>query len=193
MINDKYIDELSNTYKQSYLEYMKGVYYTERWGSHQPVLIHALNTIVVGNVLEFGMGYNSTPIMHLICEKQNRKLLSMDSSEEWFNKFIQYKNDNHEMFVFTTDKILNKEYDFFNKKYSIVFVDAAPAWIRQKFIQLIKENTDYIIVHDTEDKINYFYDFSSFKHVFCFNKVSVFTSILSNLDDIDENLVKIFK
>jgi len=192
MINDKYIDELNDIHKQPYLNYKNGLYNIGGYGSHQPALIHLLNTITKGNVMEFGMGDDSTPLMHLICEKQNRNLLSIDSDKAWFDKFTEYKSEKHKMFIFDVDKILKKEYDFFNKKYSIVFVDAAPQEIRQPFIELIKKNADYILAHDTEQKC-YSYDFSSFKYVYHFDKVRKQTSLLSNIDEIDETLIKIFK
>jgi len=192
MLNDKYIEELPDQFKQSYLDYKQGIYEIEPWGSHQPVLIHTLNTITEGNVLEIGMGFCSTPLIHLICQKQNRNILSLDYEQEFFKKLSSYENDKHKMFVFTINKLLNKEYDFFKERFSIVFVDASPGWIRQKFIELIKDNADYIIVHDTEAIKEYSYDFSMFKYVLPFTKVKKQTSILSNLDTINKNLLQIF-
>lgn len=49
-VNDKYIDLLPDIYKRSYLEYRKGLFHVEGWGSHQPVIIHVLNTVTVGKV-----------------------------------------------------------------------------------------------------------------------------------------------
>ena len=91
MINDKYIEELENNYKICYLQYIKNEN-VDNWGSHQPLLIHLVNTIAEGPVLEFGMGDNSTPLLHLICEKQKRNLYSYDFDANWLNKFKHYEN-----------------------------------------------------------------------------------------------------
>jgi hypothetical protein len=65
-INDKYANLIADKYRQSYNLWMEGKD-TIAFSSHQPVLFHLLNTINKGKVLEFGMGYNSTPIFHIIC------------------------------------------------------------------------------------------------------------------------------
>jgi hypothetical protein len=201
MINDKWMDRVRPLYKEAYLLYMRGSLRTKPWGSHQPVLIHVLNTITKGNVLEYGMGWNSTPIMHTICQKQGRKLLSIDYSQEWLDKFIHYKNINHDMFVFDLDKLLNKEYPFFSCKFTVAFIDGSPEQHRQTMIELLKDNVDYFVVHDTEEvaagftypNFSYKYDFSGFKHVLHFDKAQPMTTILSNLDVINPNILYFFK
>jgi hypothetical protein len=164
----------------------------DAYNTHRVVLTHLLNVVTEGDVFEFGMGNFSTPMLHSICEEQDRKLLSTDNNLKWFEKFILYKNKNHNMFVFEIDKILLKQYDFFNSHFSVVFVDAAPAEVRQPFIDLMQNCTDYFVVHDTESA-GYRYDFSKFKHVLTYKKIVPWTSILSNLDVIDEKILEIFK
>lgn len=161
--------------------------------THQPVLQHVLNTINTGDVLEFGVGEGSTHIMHKVCYEQNRRLVSIEGSKEWLGKYLAYETLNHTLAHFTVDGILTKEYQFFKEKFSIVFVDAAPAEIRMAFILLMKNNVDYFIVHDTEPIATaYGWNFSMFKHVLHYKKETPWTTILSNLDTIDANLLKIF-
>lgn len=200
MINDKYMNLVRPAYKESYDLYKKGALKIKPWGSHQPVLIHVLNTITSGTVLEFGMGWNSTAIMHTICQNQDRKLISIDDSVEWINKFLSYKNQNHDMWLVKEKELLEKRYDFFNEKFAIAFIDGKPEY-RQKLIELLKGNVDYFVVHDTEEivkmipypKYSYKYDFTGFKHVLHFKQARPTTSVLSDLDVVDENLLTIFK
>ena len=199
-INDRWMDRVRPMYKEAYCLYMRGGLKTKPFGSHQPVLIHLLNTIKTGNVLEYGMGHHSTHIMHVICQKQGRKLLSIEYSEEWMNKFIPYRNPSHEILLFNEDKLLNKEYPFFSDKFAIAFIDGAPEKDRQTMIELLKDNVDYFIVHDTEEVVkgftypnfSYKYDFSGFKHVLHFDQAQPMTSVLSNLENIDRNILEVF-
>ena len=200
-INDRYINELPDKHKIGYLEYMKGIYNIYDWGSHQPLTIHLLNTIEDGDVLEFGMGDNSTPIFNCICKNQKKNLISIDFDFEWFNKFTQYQSDLHKLLYLDVDLFKSQKYDFLNQHYSIMFVDAAPAWTRPMVIELMKNNVDYIIAHDTTDIANggkegpnsgYGYHFSSFKHIHHFKKVSRTTTLISNLDNIHPDILKIF-
>ena len=188
--------------KQAYLRYRGDSNQSGKnipWGSHQPVLIHLLNTITEGDVMEFGMGINSTSIMHTICEQQGRKLLSIDNNTKWFGQNKKYRTKDHEVLLFDTDKLLRCEYDFFNRHFTIIFVDAAPGPLRQFLIKKMKGHADYMIAHDTEEVIHpgihkgadvYNYDFTSFKHVLHFNKMMPATSVISDLDRIDKDTHK---
>jgi hypothetical protein len=65
------------------------------------------------------------------------------------------------------------------------------------FIEKIKDNADYLIVHDTECVVDgipnlYNYNFSMFKHVHHFTNHGPATSLLSNMDEINKDLLTIF-
>ena len=203
-MDDKYMDLIAEENKEAYLWYIGNDKSNKNipFGSHQPILIHLLNTITEGDVMEFGVGIHSTPIMHTICAQQGRKLLSIDNDKEWFNPNEKYRTKDHEMNLFDNDKLLRCEYDFFNRNFAIIFVDAAPGPLRQFLIEKMKGHADYMIVHDTEEAIHpgfhkghdvYNYDFSSFKHVLHFEKIMPATSVISDLDEIDKNILEIFK
>jgi len=211
-INDKYMDLVDRKFKlfyclyqtgliRSYEDYKKwqveGLIDAVLWGSHQPALIHLLNTIITGPVLEFGMGVHSTPMLHFICEQQGRRLESFEFSDRWLRKFYKYRNKKHSMNLFEIEEVKNDFCNFLHKKYSIVFIDAHPAEMRQIVIDKMKGKVDYFIVHDTENVVlnkpcPYKYDFSSFKHVLHFKGVHPMTTILSDLEEININLLTIF-
>jgi hypothetical protein len=193
MINDKYAELLPNKYKESYNNWINGKQ-TLAFSSHQPLLIHLLNSINGGKILEFGMGFNSTPLIHIISGLRKCPVLSIETDSKWFDKLIHYKSDWHDMRCINPNKLLG---DFFlNEHYSLAFVDGAPAELRQPVLEKIK--ADYIIVHDSECVVEgkencYHYNFSMFKHIYHFKTVPPMTTLLSNLDEIEENILKFFK
>ncbi len=198
MINDRYMELVKPQYKVSYLAYLKDAKKMEASSTHQPPLIHMLNTIVGGDVLEFGMGWHSTPLMHLICGIQGRNLLSVDTDKEWFVKFEEYRAPWHQLQLSAQEPIFKGQHGMFDKHYAIAFVDAAPAQIRQPAIEKLKDVADYVIVHDSEcvfqGRVNaYAYDFSMYKHVFHFRPMNPATSVLSNLDEIPTEVTRIFE
>jgi hypothetical protein len=193
MINNKYMDLIKPEYKMAYTIFMDNNLHDFAYASHQPVLIHLLNTISEGDVLELGIGYHSTPIMNLICGKQGRRLLSVETDESWVKTFESY---NHEIRYIPSGELIKLTDPLFDKKYSIAFIDVGEALHRQPLIQRVK--ADYIIVHDTDSvvnrvKDNFNYDFSMFKHVHHFSSCTPMTSVLSNLESINEEILKIFQ
>lgn len=196
MINDKYMELLPLDYKISYDMFMRGKNLTA-FSSHQPLIIHLLNTITEGEVLEFGMGWNSSPIMNLICGMQGRQLTSLDTDVAWASKFTSYQKPIHDVVCMQLFELVEWDHPLFKKHYSIAFVDGAPAEIRQPFLEKIKDNADYIVVHDTECVVQgvkncYAFDFSMFKHVYHFKSKPPMTSLVSNLDKVNEEVLKIF-
>jgi hypothetical protein len=191
---------VEDKFKESYLFFIQGKKLTP-FSSHQPVLIHTLNTIKEGKVLEYGMGWNSTKIMHMICGMQNRSLLSVDTSELWFNRFTEFKSDNHELLYLSEQEFIKYEHPLFKEHYSVAFIDGDPGEARTKVVELLKDYVDYFVVHDTEEYANNFqyplftykWDFSGFKHVYHLQKGGPATSLISNLDEINIELLTIFE
>lgn len=196
-------------YKEAYLAYKiwdsQEVPYAERQpllmhlSSHQPVLIHMLNTMTKGPVLEVGVGNHSTPIMHLICANQNRKLLSVETDERWYLSYRQLKSKWHDVDHVTEEKLINGDYPFFKNKFALAFIDGTRL-SRQPMIERLANKVDYLIVHDTEeivakrkyDETSYNYDFSMFKNVFHFKCMYPCTSVLTNLNSINLQVYEFF-
>jgi len=200
-VNDKYVDELPDEYKRAFIQYKRGVFKTEHYGSHQPLLIHLLNTITDGNVIEFGIGNNSTPLLHLLCEKLKRKLFSYEFECDWYDKFKSYENENHKLFLLDDKTFKTNKTPFNEKLYSIAFIDSRPAWTRQHAINLLKNHVDYFVVHDVAKVMENgeiipmntkLYDFSCFKTVLMFKEVDRATALCTN-KEIPEELKNILK
>lgn len=194
-MNEMNMELVPTEYKLPYLAFKEGRLNDFPYGSHQPVLIHLLNTITEGDVMEFGMGDASTGLMHTLCSLQGRKLLSVETNPEWMERYIHLQTPDHEMLLINPDNIVEAHHDFFDRHYSIAFIDGAPAAARLVFLKHIK--ADFIVIHDTEcvvgGYVNVFnYDFSAFKHVSHFTKAMPMTSLLFNTDNINEKIYDVF-
>jgi len=113
------------------------------WGSHLPILIKLMN-VTNGDVLELGMGVNSTPFLHWACYP-NRKLVSYENNKECFESFKNYAVGRHEVnFIEDWDKAK------IEWPWNIVLVDHAPMSRRPIEVKRLVGIADYIIVHDTQ-------------------------------------------
>jgi hypothetical protein len=190
------MDLIKPEHKQAYIQYINGALREFPYASHQPVLIHMLNTITEGDVLEIGIGDHSTPILNLICGKQDRNILSIETDKNWVDKFKELKNNKHDIQFISREELIRLGNPLFERKYSIAFIDGEVAADRQVFIEAVK--ADYIIIHDTDCVVNnikndFNYNFSIFKHVHHFTSCTPMTSVLSNLDEINKDILTIFE
>lgn len=197
-MNDRHIELVKPQHKQSYLAYLQDARRMDAFSTHQPVLIHMLNSIPEGDVLEFGMGWHSTPLMHMICGAQVRNMISIDTDIVWLKKFVEYESLWHRIILSGEKPLFEGTHSIFDHHYAIAFIDAAPAQIRQPVIARIKDAADYVIVHDSECTFQgrtnvYAYDFSMYKHVLHFRPMNPATSVLSNLDEIAPEVKKFFE
>jgi hypothetical protein len=135
--------------------------------------------------------------------------LSVETDQEWYNKLENYQKQGHHIQLIPYKISKNRipapvqdpskliEYIISKGRYSVAFIDGAPAEFRQSVVSAIKDVADYIIVHDTEcvwqELTNcYAFDFSMFKHVYHFKTHPPMTSLLSNLEEIDPELLNAF-
>jgi hypothetical protein len=150
-------------------------------GSHIPVLIKVLQA-TEGDVLELGTGFNSTPVLHWLCNETNRKLDSYESSIEFYAHAKNYQNDFHDVhFIEDWDALPIDKY------WSVVFIDHAPGVRRVEEMIRLANNADYVIVHDTEAKSDWHYNYSkgfpNYKFRYDYTKAYPHTTILSNFKD----------
>jgi hypothetical protein len=195
-MNDKYMNLVAPEYKLAYTQYINGALREYPYASHQPVLIHMLNTITSGDVLEIGIGFHSTPIINMICGTQGRKATSIETDEGWVGMLNLFKMCWHEIRYISRDELIKLDDPLFDREYSIALIDGAVAADRQVFIERLK--ADYLIVHDTDCVVNgtendFNYDLSKFKHVHHFTSATPMTSVLSNLKEINKDILTIFE
>jgi len=156
-------------------------------GSHIPVLIQSLlNT--TGPVLEMGMGFNSTPLLHWLCKDLERDLYSMESDLEWMHKFDGYQSLNH---------IIMPIPDWNNTligemNWGLVLIDHKPGIQRGFDAVKVADRAQIVVLHDSEpewDKIYGYskvYDFYKYRHDD--TRWKPCTTVLSNTIDVKELL-----
>lgn len=116
-----------------------------QWASHTPALLTALVS-TVGPVLECGVGFNSTPLLHSVCGAMGRPLYSLDGSREWLDKFAGLASDIHTL-VHVSD--WNNPPIYQGCQYGVAFVDhdCEP---RGDILPLLRDKADVIVMHDSE-------------------------------------------
>lgn len=153
--------------------------FNPRYCSHFPVLIKVLSA-TNGTVLEVGMGPFSSPVMHWLCFDKERLLISLESNEEYVHLNRRFVSQNHEI------HLVKDWNDFdFNRKWDVAFVDNERE-MRAPVIKKIAGNTNYVVIHDSEEHVYYHLDeiFPLFKYRYNYTKVVPNTSVLSNKKDL---------
>lgn len=162
--------------------------YHPGWASHIPVLIKVMS-LTSGPVLELGVGPNSTPLLHWLCFVAGRKLVSYESDKSWYDMHRHFKGPFHEVhYVEDWNKI-----DIDNHAWSLAFVDQKPAGRRREDVKRLANNSQFVVVHDTQPEDDKFYGmkkpFSLYKFRYDYNKIKPWTSVLSNFVDV-KNLME---
>lgn len=132
------------------------------WATHQPVL-YTIAMSTTGPIIEFGCGDSSTGLLHEICKKNKRLLISIDDNLEWLNKFaLKYKDDSAwHQFFFVPDKANNVDASHWIKfldnfellrtvQFDLCFVDQSPWQARTETILRLKDKVKFIILHDCD-------------------------------------------
>jgi hypothetical protein len=57
-----------------------------QWASHLPALM-ACAAATDGPIIECGVGFNSTTVLHAICAPTSRRLFSLEGNPEWLARF----------------------------------------------------------------------------------------------------------
>lgn len=141
------------------------------WATHQPVLYEmALKT--TGPIIEFGCGNSSTDLLHEICQKNQRLLVTIEDDAEWMSRFTTkylgkgYEPDNsgwHKFFLVPgkpstgIDKEAKHWIKFLDEfkilniiSFELCFVDQSPWRARTETIMRVKDKIPYIILHDCD-------------------------------------------
>jgi len=155
-----------------------------KFGSHIPVLMKVL-TLTKGSVLEMGMGFNSTLLLHWMCGVDKRKLVSYEndpSCVDWL-KAKHMENDYHKVII--VDDWDNADIE---TSWDVAFIDHVPAIRRKDDVRRLANYAKYIVLHDTEGRVeshhHYREIFPLFKWQYNLDKFIPNTSVLSNFIDL---------
>lgn len=158
--------------------------------THIPILAKCILKFG-GNVLEFGTGIGSSP---LLCSLVEGELCSFESNRSWYNSMISgihgknlWKNKNHNIY-FVENNNWDSVYNIIdkNKNWSIAFIDHAPGERRTTDIIKLKNKVDVILYHDSEEP-SYGWDILNghFKFSFSYDVFKTETTVVSNKYDVN--------
>ena len=153
--------------------------FSKKSSTHMPVLMACVQA-TDGAVLELGSGMYSTPLLHWLCSLKQRKLITYEDSLDWFTEAKKFQNKYHRIrLVEDWDKI------DISGHWSVAFIDQSTASRSPMAIKL-KDNADYIVIHDTNSPHHYHYDtvWPHFKYRYDFTKQDPWTSVVSNTKDL---------
>lgn len=161
--------------------------------THIPILAKCVHKFG-GNVLEFGTGMGSSP---LLCTLVDGELCSFESNQSWYEMMKSgthgkglWSKSNHVLHF-----VPNQNWDIiypivdWRKQWSIAFIDHAPGERRIVDIIKLKDKVDVILYHDSEEPS---YGWSQlqghFNSVYEFDVYPVRTTVVSNKYDLREAL-----
>ena len=166
--------------------------FSNNYGTHRPYLVETIKN-TKGNIIEFGCGDSSTLLIRDLIKNTDRKLISLESNYEWYNKFKYLENENHKLFFVNgredTEEVGNKWLEFIenNKEiqdldFDICFLDSSPWISRTVGLNYFKNKAKYILVHDVDYfplykkwgtiiKTNYSGDFRKISRIMDFSDV----------------------
>ena len=174
-------------------------------GTHSvPLAISCMNT--TGPVLELGCGLYSTIMLHTICEKQGRRLHTVDHTLSWLEKFTYLKSKTHTFEHLTCGSLNVTVYEFMyrlsehwekkidqswdqvgqGEKWGLVFLDQLPLSRRVKDIKRLRASTDVFVIHNTNMFGNWLSGFWPYLQTFAYTYIfPVFPATAVCSDKID--------
>lgn len=134
------------------------------WNSYLPLLWQALEC-TEGEVIELGMGNDSTLKLHEVCK--DRHLYSYENNLEWYRKFEHLRNGKHSI-EFTQNWMEPIE----RHRYTVgvLFSDEAPGEYRKYNIAMFCNTAKVIVCHDAEPENAVGYRFDLVKPLFKYHK-----------------------
>jgi len=158
-----------------------------RYSSHLPMLLEAFKR-TKGDVLELGPGVFSTPILHWLCEKEKRNLVTIESDLGWLRFCRQYyQTDGHKFYHVNSFRDAAK---LINKDWGLVLVDHSPSARRVHEIRKLADKAQILVVHDANEWHERVYHLSTiyplFKYKYLFKGAEPHTVLLSNFVDLKD-------
>lgn len=147
---------------------------TKGWSTHMPTLIKK-------DVLEMGAGYFSTPLLHWVCKYKNIKVMTYENEPEFFKFARTFQSRLHRIRLINNWDNLRVD-----RHWGLVFIDHSPDNRRGIDAVRLKDNADYIIIHDSERKTRFGYGniWQYFKYRYNWKDGWPWTTVLSNFKDL---------
>lgn len=159
--------------------------YDNGWGSHMPILAAVLAKRVDKPILEFGCGFGSTPMLHACAARHGVELHSAESNEEWLRMFADRFAGGAHYFHHVPDGRWDRfAIPWLHPRWSVAFIDQAPAEARGAAARAMADRADYVVVHDVDHPE--LYDLLGLQKFFRYQATSDLfypaTAVFSNVD-----------
>lgn len=149
----------------------------KHYTTHIPMLIKCV-LATNGPVLELGAGPASTPLLHWLCQEKKRLLHTYESNRYFYKYARLFGSGNH--------KIYRVDWNDYNIEghWSVALIDQ-PSKFRSWAIELLKDNVDYIVIHDTDHagEKRYAKVLTQFKYRHDWKACRPWTTVVSNFKD----------
>ena len=147
-----------------------------------PMLIKVVQ-MSEGPILEIGSGPFSTPLLHWLCHEKGRKLITYENVPDYFKFAKGFQSRNHRIrFVKDWEEMDIKAH------WGVVLIDHEPAKRRHADILKLKDNADYIVIHDTEPERENKYGYQNiwplFKYRYDWKGCRPWTTVVSNFKNL---------
>jgi predicted O-methyltransferase YrrM len=154
--------------------------------THRPVLCEAVLRVPDGIVLELGAGEGSTLPLHEVSLATGRRIVTLESDREWFERFEHLRSNNHAIGYMRSwselDPVRPLEGD--ELPYAIAFVDHAPVEQRIVDIRQLAQLAQVVVAHDTNSE-DYFNQISGlFRYRTTYKRRLPWTTVFSNFIDV---------
>lgn len=166
-------------------EYGRGEGEMDLVASHQRILVGAVLR-TPGDILELGVGWYSTPILHELATILDRDLFTADNNPHWLAQFKCLECSRHKLVdvgwwgdLYAWARCIS---------WGVVFVDHAQPIEREYAIRALKGNAAVFVLHDTEEGFAYGYSrtIPSFKYQYTDKCQKAWTTIVSDTVDVSE-------
>lgn len=158
------------------------VKFKPQFGSHLPLLLAAY-ALSEGPVLELGLGYFSTPVLHWLCARDGRELVSYDSNPEFYKTFRHFRTEKHALELAPDWAAAPLEQD-----WGLVLVDHHPAQRRKEEIKRLANCARLLVVHDAEGHNDKHYRYSEvwplFRFQYYYHAFRPHSKLVSNFVDL---------
>lgn len=121
--------------------------------THLEALAWAAARTGTGPILELGVGWYSTPVLHGIAQAQDRELISVEANEAYRRWASDRWATLFHRIVAPGPDGLHPEVDLeelIRYRAPLVFVDHGIGWRRQESVKRYRGVASLIVVHDTE-------------------------------------------
>jgi hypothetical protein len=129
-------------------------YKVNGYATHQPLLSEVIKN-TTGNILECGCGEGSTRYIQELIKNSSRKLYSLESDFEYYNKYnhenCHYINAGNYDTIETGNKWVQYIQNCFSDlEFDVVFIDQSPWLSRKCVLDYFINKAKYIIIHDAD-------------------------------------------